>query len=394
MAPVQIADGVYWVGAADWDLRDFHTYTTLRGTSYNAYLIVDEKVALIDTVKAPFYDEMLARIREVVDPARIDFLVANHAELDHSGALPLIKRDAPNARVLVSPRFGELHFRRHFYPDWPMEPVAENVDLDLGRRHLRFFTLPMLHWPETMATYLVEDGILFSNDAFGQHFASSKVFDDEVDLPAVMAEARRYYATILMPLSDLVARALTRLSTLPINVICPSHGIIWRSHKDAILGAYGRWSRGDTEAKVCVVYETMWGSTEAIARAIAGGVADEGVDVNLHHLGFASRAEAIGDLLEARALLVGSPTMNNGVLPSVAGFLHNLKGLKPKSKLGAAFGSHGWSGNPLKLIEDELRAAGVEVIESELNFRFVPDADELAKCVAFGRELARRVKGD
>ncbi len=392
MGKVMLAEGVYWVGAIDWDVRDFHGYSTHRGTTYNAYLIIDDKVALIDTVRAPFYDEMASRIGEFVALGDVDYVVSNHVELDHSGSLPMVMEQAKKARLVTLERFGETGLKKTFHSDWPLVPVKEGSQVELGRRKLAFIPTPMLHWPDSMCTYLVEDNILFSMDAFGQHLSTSARFDDEVGLDVVMPQAAKYYANILMPFGDLVVRTLEKLGGLGIGMIAPSHGVVWRSHRGTIVDAYAAWGRGQAGNKVIIVYDTMWGSTDKMAKAIAAGVADQDVEVNVFNLSRSDRSDVIKEVLDAGALLVGSPTLNNGMFPTVAGFLSYLKGLKPKGKLGAAFGSYGWAGGAVKAIEEEMVQAGIEVLDSHMALKFVPDAGELKKCIDFGREIGQRVK--
>ena len=392
MTKVQLARGVYWVGAIDWNVRNFHGYSTHRGTTYNAYLIVDEKVALIDTVKAPFYDEMAARVREIVSFDKIDYVISNHVEMDHSGSLPMALRDAKNAKLVTLEKFGENGLAKTFHQRWPTIAVKEDSTVDLGKRKLAFIPTPMLHWPDSMCTYIVEDKLLFSMDAFGQHIATSQRFDDEVDMGIVMHEASKYYANILMPFGDLIVKAVNKLGGVKINMVAPSHGVIWRSHIKDIVGAYARWGKGETAAKALVIYDTMWGSTQKMALAIVNGIVGEGVDVKLFNLTASDKSDVIKEVLDAKALIVGSPTLNNGMFPSVAEFLCYLKGLKPKNKIGAAFGSHGWGGGAVKAVQQELEQTGVEFIDSKLAFKFVPDEAEIQKCVDFGREIAARIK--
>jgi flavorubredoxin len=251
----------------------------------------------------------------------------------------------------------------------------------------------MLHWPDSMCSYLPEEKILFSMDAFGQHIATSSRFDDEVGLDVLMPEAAKYYANILMPFGDLIVRAVEKLGGLDIGTIACSHGIIWRSHVDAIVNAYASWGRGDSKSKVLVIYDTMWGSTDKMAHALLEGAMSEGVDVKLYNLTTSDKSDIIKEVLDSRALLVGSPPLNNGMFPTVAAFLCYLKGLKPKGKAGAAFGSHGWAGGAVKAIEQELTQAGVELMESDLSFKFVPEAGELQKCFDFGRAVAKKIGG-
>jgi anaerobic nitric oxide reductase flavorubredoxin len=392
MAQVQLAQGVYWVGVIDWNIRNFHGYSTHSGTTYNAYLIVDEKVALIDTVKAPFYDEMAARVREIVPFDKIDYIISNHVEMDHSGSLPMALRDAKNAKLVTLEKFGESGLAKTFHLDWNPVAVKEGSEVDLGKRKLSFIPTPMLHWPDSMCTYLAEDRLLFSMDAFGQHIATPQRFDDEVDMGTVMHEAAKYYANILMPFGDLIVKAANKLGGVDIDMIAPSHGVIWRSHIKDIVDSYLKWGKGDTAAKALVIYDTMWGSTQKMANAIVKGLTDEGADVRLFNLDVSDKSDIIKDVLDAKALIVGSPTLNNGMFPSVAEFLCYLKGLKPRNKIGAAFGSHGWGGGAVRAVQQELEQTGVELIDSKLAFKFVPDETEIQQCVDFGREMAAKVK--
>ena len=392
MTKVQLAKGVYWVGAIDWNVRNFHGYSTHRGTTYNAYLIIDDKIALIDTVKAPFYDEMAARVREIVSFDKIDYVISNHVEMDHSGSLPMALRDAKNARLVTLEKFGENGLAKTFHQSWPTIAVKEGSTVDLGKRKLAFIPTPMLHWPDSMCTYLVEDKLLFSMDAFGQHLATSQRFDDEVDMGIVMQEASKYYANILMPFGDLIVKAVNKLSGVKIDMIAPSHGIIWRSHIKAIVESYAKWGKGETAAKALVIYDTMWGSTQKMALAIVRGMIGEGVDVKLFNLTASDKSDVIKEVLDAKALIIGSPTLNNGMFPSVAEFLCYLKGLKPRNKIGAAFGSHGWGGGAVKAVQQEMEQTGIELIDSKLAFKFVPDEGEIQKCVDFGRDIAKRIK--
>lgn len=392
MRALELTKGVYWVGAIDWNLREFHGYATSKGSTYNAYLVVDDKVALIDNVKQGFTTEMLLRISSVVDPANIDYLISNHTELDHCGSAPEVMSIAKKATLVTSKRAGEQAIARHFHANWPTLPVAEGSQISLGKRTLQFIPIPMLHWPDSMATYLVEDQILFPNDAFGQHYTSAEMFDDAVDLEEVMAEAKKYYATILMPFGQLVLRAIDKLKGVPIKMIAPSHGIIWRSDPSRIVQAYASWASGEARRKAVIVYDTMWLSTEKMAIALGDGLASKGVEVKTYDLKATHVSQVVTDLLDARALLVGSPTLNNGMLPTVAGLLYLLKGLKPKGKVGLAFGSYGWGGGAIKAIESELQAAGIELLEPGISYTFVPDGKELTDCFDLGQRLAARIE--
>lgn len=391
MAEVQLREGIYWVGAVDWGLRDFHGYSTPRGSSYNAYLVVDEKVALFDTVKAPFAAELLERISEILPPERIDYLVVNHVEMDHTGALPVVMERVKPAKLFCSPK-GKENLLKHFHrDDWPYEVVKTGDRLSLGRRTVTFIETRMLHWPDSIFSYLEEDRILLSQDAFGQHWATSQRFDDEVPEDELMYEAAKYYANILLPYSNLVQKLLGEMDLEP-EIIAPDHGLIWRKSPGKILEAYGRWSQQWAKPKAVVVYDSMWHSTERMAKAIAEGLAEEGVEYSVMDLKVSHRSDVVTELLEAKALLVGSPTFNNGMLPTVADFLHYLKGLRPRGKIGAAFGSYGWSGESLKLINAELRAMKVELVDEGIAVNFVPSGDDLKRCRELGRRVGRTVK--
>ena len=390
MNPVKIKENVYWVGAVDWNLRSFHGYRTPSGSTYNAYLIVDEKIALVDTVKRPFAEELLERIGQVIEPAKIDYLISNHAEMDHSGALSRLQKLAPNATIIATER-GQKALTRHYQSDWPFRTVKTGDTLDLGKRQLAFVEVPMVHWPESMVTYSPHDRILFSNDAFGQHIATSRRFDDEVGWEIVHEQAAKYYANIVMPFANPVQKALDAVGGLDLDVIAPSHGILWRSHIDRIAAAYHSWANAEAELKALVIYDTMWGSTEKMAKAIGEGIADEGVEARLFNLTLSDHSEIIRHVLDAKAILVGSPTLNNGMFPTVAAFLTYLRGLKPRKKIGAVFGSHGWAGGATKAIARELEAARIELVEPELKVPFVPDGDDLRQCTALGKTIAQKI---
>ena len=387
---IKLMDGVYWVGAVDWGVRSFHGYITHRGTTYNSYLIVDEKVALVDFVKAPFAEDQLSHIREIVDPKEIDYIVSNHAEPDHSGSIRRMIEEAPQAEVVATSR-GRMTLQRYYGEGLKITPIEEKPSLNLGERSLTFVPVPMAHWPDSMVSYMPEERLLLSNDAFGQHLASSGRFDDEVDGAVLMQEATSYYANILMPLWRSVGRAVNALSGVKVDMIAPSHGVIWRSKPGLILDAYSRWLAGETKRKAVIVYDTMWGSTEKVARAIAEGVAAGGVEVKLFSLSSSHNSDVVTELLEAKAVLVGSPTLNNHVFPTVAGFLAYMRGLKPVNKIGAAFGSYGWGGGAKRFVEAEMQAAGVQLIDSDLDFVFRPNEAELKRAFEYGKMIAGKV---
>jgi len=387
---IELKKGVYWVGAIDWNLRNFHGYETHRGSTYNAYLIVDDKIALVDTVKDKFFPEMLERIKEIVDPRKIDYLISNHTELDHSGSIVKLLEIAENAELVAS-SFGVKNLRGYFGEDLEVTSTTDKPSISLGSKTLNFASIPMVHWPDSMVTYIPEDKLLLSNDAFGQHIASSKRFDDEVDLTVLMQEATTYFANIVMHLSTSVGRALKALENLDIDMVAPSHGVIWRSRIGEILEKYRGWVAGETIHRAVIVYDSMWESTHQIARALSEGLAKGGVEVKVHRLSASHNSDAIADILEAKAVLVGSPTLNNGVFPTVASFLTYMKGLKPRGKIGAFFGSYGWGGGARKAVEAELEAAGVELLEGDLEYKFRPGADGLREAREFGITLAEKI---
>ena len=387
---IQLKEGIYWVGAVDWSIRNFHGYITNRGSSYNSYLIVDEKIALVDFVKAPFAEEQVSRISEVIDPKKIDFIVSNHAEPDHSGSIRKVIDACPNAEVIATER-GKNSLQKYYGDDLKITSIGQRPTLKLGKRSVNFVPVPMAHWPDSMVSYIPEEKLLLSNDAFGQHLASSGRFDDEVDQAELMQEASTYYANILMPLWRSVARAIKALEGVPIEMIAPSHGIIWRKNPGMILKSYQGWVAGETKKKAVIVYDTMWGSTQILARAIADGLTSKGVNVRVHSLSSSHNSEVIADLLEAKAVFVGSPTLNNHLFPTVASYLAYMRGLKPLNKIGAAFGSYGWAGGAKKAAEAEMQAAGIQIVECDIDFVFKPSGDEAKRAYIFGQEMGDKI---
>ena len=374
---IEMRKGIYWVGAVDWSMRSFHGYSTRRGSSYNAYLILDEKITLIDTVKAPFVTELLERVSSVVDPKKIDYIISNHVEPDHSGSLPIMTKCCPNAKIVTSAPNG-LKGLTGRYGELPYQAVKTGETLSLGSRTLSFVATPMLHWPDSMVTYCPEEKILFSNDAFGQHLASNLRFDDENDLHIIMEEAKKYYANILMLYGKQAQTALSALGGLPIETILTGHGISWRAHIPEILDAYKKWSAGELEKKAVVVFDSMWGSTERLARAITDAFTAKGLPVAYFDLRADHISDVITEVLTAKYLAVGSPTINNQMMPPVAAFLCYLKGFVPKGRQAFAFGSFGWGGQSVSLVEDELKAAGCEICLEKIRVKDVPTQEDLA----------------
>ena len=394
MVNVVLKEGVNWVGVVDWNIRDFHGYITSRGSSYNAYLISDEKIALVDTVKINFCNELIEHISELTSLEKIDYIIVNHVEMDHSSSLPVIAKLAKNAKIIASQR-GKDALIEHYGADFNMvETVKTGDELKLGRRTLRFLEAPMLHWPDSMFTVVVEDQILMPNDAFGQHFASSGRFDDEVDECALMEEAATYYANILMPFAPLIIRKIQEVIQMgiPIEMIAPSHGIIWRKNPSKIINAYLDWSSSMAKQKAVVVFDTMWGSTDKMARAIADGITSGGVEVELFKLRATDNTDVVTAILDAKAVVVGSPTLNNQMFPSLGSFLTYITGLKPKGKLWCFFGSFGWGGGAVRDMVEMAKKAGFEVYEPSIEIKYVPDMEDLKKCFDFGQQIAQKIK--
>ncbi|MDP8253244.1 MAG: FprA family A-type flavoprotein [Candidatus Kaelpia aquatica] len=371
MNAVEIKKGIYWVGAIDWNLRNFHGYLTQRGSTYNAYLIIDEKITLVDTVKHYLYDEMLQRIRNIVDPSKIDYIVSNHVEMDHSGSLPNMIQLCPEAVVVTSPN-GEKGLRKHYGLNWNFKVVNTGDSINIGQRDIRFALTQMVHWPDSMVSYVEQDKLLLSNDSFGQHIASEERFDDELDIDMIMDEAAKYYANIVLPYGNQVKKALDAVAGLKIDMIAPSHGIIWRRHIDDIVGRYQKWSGNETEEKAVVVYDTMWDSTKKIAETISSVFKEKRISVLLMDLKDIHISDVMTEVLTAKYICVGSPTLNNGMLPTVAAFLTYMKGLDPKNRIGLAFGSYGWGGQSIGQIDEILRSCGFNMLDS-VKAQYIPD---------------------
>ncbi|VVB53056.1 Type A flavoprotein FprA [uncultured archaeon] len=392
---VELKEGVYWVGVVDWNIKQFHghEYSTHRGTTYNAYLIIDEKIALVDTVWSPFSQEMIKNIEKIIDVKKIDYVIANHAEVDHSGGLPELMKLIPNATVVVSEK-GRESIPKHYHEDWNFKVVKTGDSISIGKNSLVFVAAPMLHWPDSMFTYLTGKNILMPNDAFGMHFASSSRFNDEVDEIEVYQEAIKFYANILTPFSDLVIRKIDEFKKLniPVDIIAPSHGIIWRKDPLQIVNKYYEWAQGKNDGSVVIIYDTMWKATEKMAQAIADGLEKEGVKYKLFNMAVCDRNDVLTEVFKTKGIIIGSPALNNGLLPTIKPILEDLKGLKFKNKVGAAFGSYGWSGENVKHIEETLEKAKIKILQEGIKFKWQPSKEELDKCVEFGRQFAQKMK--
>ncbi len=375
--PIKLKDNIYWVGGIDWDLRNFHGYLTQRGSTYNAYLIIDEKITLIDTVKSYLTEEMFARISVLVDPSKIDYIVSNHVEMDHSGALPAVITAAPSAKIFTSPN-GLKGLKAHYKKDWNFTVVKSGDSLKLGKNSLNFVLTPMVHWPDNMVSYLPEENILFSNDAFGQHIATAERFDYEYPFEIILEEAKKYYANIVLPYSQQVQNAIKTLGGLKLDIIAPSHGIIWKNKISEILKEYSEWSGNKTKKRALIIYDTMWNSTKKIAYIIADAFETAGIQANFFNLQQNHISDIMTEVLNAEYICVGSPTLNSNILPTVAGFLAYLSGLAPKNRKALAFGSFGWGGQSIGILENSLKSCGFEMLES-VKFQYVPSNTDLTE---------------
>lgn len=384
---IEISPKVWWVGGIDWNERLFHGYTTERGITYNAYLIMDEKITLIDTCKATFADELVQRISQVVDPAKIDVVITNHVEMDHSGSLPVIHKIAPNAEIYASAGAGVNELRAHFGIE--ATPVKTGDTLCIGERTLSFVTTPMVHWPDNMVTYSDVDKILFSNDAFGQHFATTKRFDDENDMCEVMKQAKKYYANIVWPYGMQAGRALAAVKGLELKMIAPSHGCIWRSHIDEIIAKYEDWTTYQTQEKAVVVFDSMWHSTESMAREICDAFIAEGISAQLIDVKSTHISDIMLYMCDAKYVAVGSPTLNSNMLPTVASFLTYMRGLSPKNeqRIGLAFGSYGWAPLGPKQVYAELENAKFQLPVPVVAQQWVPSEENLAELQGTVRKM-------
>lgn len=393
----KINSNVTWVGKIDWELRTFHgeDLSTHRGSSYNSYLVQDEKVALIDTVWEPFADEFIDNLKKEIDLSKIDCIIANHGEIDHSGALPALMKEIPNTPIYCTQN-GIKSLKGQYHQDWNFVPVRTGNKLNLGKKEIIFIEAPMLHWPDTMFSYLTGDNILFSNDAFGQHYASELMYNDLVNQAELYQEAIKYYANILAPFSKLVGKKINEVLSLnlPIDIICPSHGVIWRKDPIQIVEKYQEWADDYQENQITIIYDTMWNGTRRMAESIACGIKEvnEDITIKLFNSARSDTNDIITEAFKSKAILVGSPTVNRVVLHSIAGLLGALRGLGFKNKKAAAFGTYGWSGESVKIITEELERAGFEIIDQGIKTLWNPDGDSKQKCKEFGKQIGEILK--
>jgi len=389
----KIKDNISWVGKIDWELRKFHgeEYSTHRGSSYNSYLVKDEKTALIDTVWGRFSAEFVENLKKETPLEKIDFIIANHAESDHSGALPELMRHIPDAPIYCTSN-GVNFLKGHYHQDWNFHVVKTGDKLSLGSKELIFVEAQMLHWPDSMMSYLTNDNILFSNDAFGQHIASELMYNDLVDQAELFQEAIKYYANILTPFSAFVDRKIKEVLALnvPVVMICPSHGVMWRKDPLQIVNQYVQWANAYAENQITVIYDTMWDGTRRMAEAISRGITevDKAVAVKLFNIARSDRNDVITEIFKSKAVLVGSPTINQGILSDTAAILEEIKGLKFKNKKAAAFGCYGWSGEAVKIISDKLKEGGFQLLNDGIREKWNPNDEAVEHCVRFGKDIA------
>jgi len=398
MKAVEIKNGIYWVGAIDWAIRDFHGYMTPRGTTYNNYLIMDEDITLLDTVKYDFADTTIKNIQSVVDPSRIKNVIVNHIENDHVTSLGAIMALTPNATIYITEKGKKGLGRFYDLSRWTIKTVKTGDTLKIGKRTLFFLETPMLHWPDSMMTYIKEEKILISQDGFGQHIASAVRFDDEFITCQSMSELDDavidYYANILMPFGQLIKAKIAEVQKLglDIEIIAPDHGIIWRRDPGKVLQMYLAMAGGKAQLRVSIIYDTMWRSTEQMTSPMMQGIKDEGVECNVIKLRATPMSVAIKEFWNSRGCLIGTPTLNNIMYPTVAEFLTHLRGLRPKNRIAGAFGSYGWGGGAVKEAYEELKRIGLELYEPGLQILYKPSLEDETACYEFGSEFARRVK--
>ncbi|MDI9509769.1 MAG: anaerobic nitric oxide reductase flavorubredoxin [Clostridiales bacterium] len=392
----KITDKVTWVGKVDWELKNFHghEYSTNKGSSYNSYLIRDEKTVLIDTVWLPYDKEFVANLKREIDLKEIDYIIANHSEVDHSGALVELMAEIPDTPIYCTAN-GVKILKGHYHQDWNFVTVKTGDTLNIGSSTLTFVEAPMLHWPDSMMTYMSGENILFSNDAFGQHYATESLYNDNVDNCELYAEALKYYANILTPFSRLVTKKIEEVLSfnLPVNLICTSHGVIWKHEPTQIIEKYLKWANDYQEDQITIIYDTMWNSTRIMGEAIAKGImqADSKLTVKLFNAAKEDKNDLITEIFKSKAILVGSPTINNGFLHSIAGLLEMAKGMKFKNKKAAAFGSYGWSGEVVKQLTERLKDAGFEVVNDGIRSLWVPDMDEMDSLTNYGKAFVESI---
>lgn len=392
---IEIKKNIFWTGIKDWDLRRFHGHelSTHRGSTYNAFLIKDEKVVLVDTVWDPFKEELAADLDKEIGIENIDYIVINHIEPDHGGSLGHIMERKPNIPIYCTKNGAEI-IKKHFQKDWNFNIVKTGDTLKIGEYELVFVEMTMIHWPDSMMTYVKGANTLLSNDAFGQHYAAKSLYNDEVDTCELFQEAVKYFANILTPFAPLIKKKIEQVKALnlPIDMIAPSHGVIWRENPLQIIEKYALWADEYSEDYAVIVYDTMYNATKTMGEAIGRGLEKHGINYKLYNTSVSDQSDLMTELFKAKAIMIGSCTVNNGVLRSIAGMLDEIKGHKLKGKVGAAFGSYGWSGEAHKHIHESLKASGIEMVADPLGIKYTPTKEELEQCVELGEKIALRMK--
>ena len=398
MKAIEIKPDIFWVGAIDWAVRDFHGYVTPRGTTYNNYLILDDQITLFDTVKYDFAKITINNISSLIEPSKINNVIINHIEPDHASSIDRIMAITPNATIYITEK-GKKGLDRHFDTSkWKFKIVKTGDTLNIGKYNLLFIETPMLHWPDSMMTYVKEEKLLISQDAFGQHIATAARFDDEFVECASHAELEDavidYYANILMPFGHLIKTKIAEIQKLGIEIdmIAPDHGVIWRRETGRVIQTYLDMADGKADLRVVIIYDTMWHSTERMALPIMEGIKDEGVDCKIIKLRASPMSAAIKEFWKSRGCLIGTPTLNNIMFPSVAEFLTHLRGLRPKNRIAAAFGSYGWGGGAVKEAYEEFKKMGLEIVEPGIQTLYRPSTEDEKQCYEFGKGFAKRVR--
>ncbi len=389
-----VKNNVDWVGFIDWELESFHgdDYSIMNGSSQNAYLVREGKTVLIDTVWTPHRFDFVENLKKEVDLKKIDFIVANHGECDHSGALTALMEEIPGTPIYCTANAVKSIEGQYGKRGWNFNVVKTGDSVYIGNgKKLVFVEMRMLHWPDSMATYMTGDNILFSNDAFGQHFAVEELFNDKADQCLLMKEAMKYFANILNPFAPILTKKIEEIVALnlPIDIIAPSHGAIWRENPLQIVGKYAEWAKAYQANQVTVAYDTMWEGMTKIAHEIAAEIHRQSPDtvVKVFNVAKADKNEVMTEVFKSKAIAVGSPTVSNSILSSVAGWMEFLKQLKFKNKKAAAFGCYGWSGESVKILQAQLKAAGFDLIEENIRAAWKPTEAEFAQIPALVEKL-------
>jgi len=393
---LHVKDNVYYTGIRDWELRRFHGHelSTFNGSSYNSFLIRDDKTVLVDTVWNPHTEEFLHMLEHEVGFANIDLIIINHNEPDHGGSLAALMQKIPDVEIVCSKKGEEIIRKHNGNPAWKFRTVKTGDAINIGKSDLHFVDMTMIHWPDSMMTFMTGTNILFSNDAFGQHFCGQSLFVDKVDACTVWAEALKYFAGILAPFTSLIKRKIAEVvaMNLPIEMIAPSHGCIWRENPLQIVGKYAEWSDDYDEGYVTIAYDTMYHATRSMAEAIGHGIESEGVPVKLFNTATCDQSDLMTDFFRSKAIILGSSTVNNGALRSLAGVVDEIRGHKLKGKVGFSFGSYGWSGEAPKHLQQGMEEAGIKILHDPVSAKYTPSQEELRVCHDAGRDFARAMK--